>query len=156
MARALAWRPGAQLAPDPGLYLPIPEAGGDDRVTASFPTVATSLPPSPRRARSWVPIGTVTFFTTLYAAGYFIWEQSGWGTQAIRDLVGNIAFMPFNLGVATLFALGCRNAALDPGVRRALRFLALGGLMVFTGNAISAWYVLWLSQSPTVSWADPF
>ena len=30
------------------------------------------------------------------------------------------------------------------------------GLMVFTGNAISAWYVLWLHQNPTVSWADPF
>jgi diguanylate cyclase (GGDEF)-like protein/PAS domain S-box-containing protein len=103
-----------------------------------------------------VPIGTVTFFTALYAAAYFVWEQSSWSIQAVRDLVGNIAFMPFNLGVATLFALASRNATLDPGVRRALRFLALGGLMVFTGNAINAWYVLWLSESPTVSWADPF
>jgi diguanylate cyclase (GGDEF)-like protein/PAS domain S-box-containing protein len=103
-----------------------------------------------------VPIGTVTFFTAVYAVGYFIWEQSNWGNQAVRDLVGNIAFMPFNLGVATLFALGSRNVMLDPSVRRALRFLALGGLMVFTGNAINAWYVLWLSESPTVSWADPF
>jgi len=125
-------------------------------VTASSPAAPTSPAPAPRRTRSWVPIGTVTFFTALYAAGYFVWEQSNWGTQAVRDLVGNIAFMPFNLGVATLFALGSRNATLDPGVRRALRFLALGGLMVFTGNAINAWYVLWLNQSPTVSWADPF
>jgi diguanylate cyclase (GGDEF)-like protein/PAS domain S-box-containing protein len=125
-------------------------------VTASSSAAPTSPVPAPRRTRSWVPIGTVTFFTTLYAAGYFVWEQSNWGNQAVRDLVGNIAFMPFNLGVAALFALGSRNATLDPGVRRALRFLALGGLMVFTGNAINAWYVLWLNQSPTVSWADPF
>jgi diguanylate cyclase (GGDEF)-like protein/PAS domain S-box-containing protein len=125
-------------------------------VTASSAAVPTSSPPPPRRSRSWVPIGTVTFFTALYAAAYFVWEQSSWSIQAVRDLVGNIAFMPFNLGVATLFALASRNATLDPGVRRALRFLALGGLMVFTGNAINAWYVLWLSESPTVSWADPF
>ncbi|HET8835041.1 MAG TPA: PAS domain S-box protein, partial [Gemmatimonadales bacterium] len=125
-------------------------------MTASSAAVSTSRPPSPRRPRSWVPIGTVTFFTAVYAVGYFIWEQSNWGNQAVRDLVGNIAFMPFNLGVATLFALGSRNVMLDPSVRRALRFLALGGLMVFTGNAINAWYVLWLSESPTVSWADPF
>jgi diguanylate cyclase (GGDEF)-like protein/PAS domain S-box-containing protein len=125
-------------------------------VTLTSAATPTSPAPAPRRARSWVPIGTVTFFTALYAAGYFVWEQSNWGTQAVRNLVGNVAFMPFNLGVATLFALGSRNQMLDPGVRRALRFLALGGLMVFTGNAISAWYVLWLSQSPTVSWADPF
>ena len=125
-------------------------------MTASSAAVPTSSPPPPRRSRSWVPIGTVTFFTALYAAAYFVWEQSSWSIQAVRDLVGNIAFMPFNLGVAALFALASRNATLDPGVRRALRFLALGGLMVFTGNAINAWYVLWLSESPTVSWADPF
>jgi len=45
---------------------------------------------------------------------------------------------------------------LDPHVRRALRLLAVGGLMVFTGNGISAFYVLALQQNPTVSWADPF
>ena len=28
--------------------------------------------------------------------------------------------------------------------------------MVFTGNAISAWYVLALHENPPVSWADPF
>ena len=28
--------------------------------------------------------------------------------------------------------------------------------MVFTGNAISVWYVTVLSQNPAVSWADPF
>jgi diguanylate cyclase (GGDEF)-like protein/PAS domain S-box-containing protein len=122
----------------------------------SVPAVSTSPAPAPGRTRSWVPIGTVTFFTALYAIGYFVWEQSSWGSQAVRNLVGNVAFMPFNLGVATLFALGSRNQNLDPGVRHALRLLALGGLMVFTGNAISAWYVLWLHQNPTVSWADPF
>ena len=117
---------------------------------------ASPAPAPPARRRSWIPVGTVAFFTALYAAGYFVWEQSSWGTQAVRDLVGNVAFMPFNLAVATLFALASRNEILDPGVRRALRLLALGGLMVFTGNAINAFYVLALHQSPTVSWADPF
>jgi len=117
---------------------------------------ASPAPVPPARRRSWIPVGTVAFFTALYAIGYFVWEQSNWGNQAVRDLVGNVAFMPFNLCVALLFALASRNEILDPGVRRALRLLALGGLMVFTGNAINAFYVLALHQSPTVSWADPF
>jgi len=122
---------------------------------APAPTPPHASPP-PARKRSWVPVGTVTFLTGLYAVAYLVWEQSNWGSQAVRDLVGNVAFMPFNLGVAVLFWLASRNEVLDPHVRRALRLLAVGGLMVFTGNGISAFYVLALQQNPTVSWADPF
>jgi diguanylate cyclase (GGDEF)-like protein/PAS domain S-box-containing protein len=105
---------------------------------------------------SRLPIGTVAFATALYGALYLVWEQSGWGSATVRDLVGNVAFMPLNLGVFALFALASRQEVLDPGVRRALRLLALGGAMVFTGNAISAGYVMTLHDSPPVSWADPF
>ncbi len=103
-----------------------------------------------------LPVGTVAGATALYAVLYLTWEQSGWGSAAVRDLVGNVAFMPLNLCVLTLFALASRQEILDPGVRRALRLLALGGAMVFTGNAISTWYVMALHDSPPVSWADPF
>ena len=103
-----------------------------------------------------VPAGGLAAMAALYAVGYFVWEQSHWGSSAIRDLVGNVAFMPFNLGVMTLFALASRQSILDPGVRRALRLLALGGAMVFIGNAISTWYVVVLQANPPVSWADPF
>ena len=102
------------------------------------------------------PVGSLAFVTALYAALYLVWEQSHWGSPALRDLVGNVAFMPINLGVLVLFALASRREILDPGVRRALRLLATGGGMVFTGNAISAWYVLALHRNPPVSWADPF
>jgi diguanylate cyclase (GGDEF)-like protein/PAS domain S-box-containing protein len=105
---------------------------------------------------SRLPVGTVAFGTALYGALYLVWEQSGWGSATVRDLVGNVAFMPLNLGVFTLFALASGQEVLDPGVRRALRLLALGGAMVFTGNAISAGYVMTLHDSPPVSWADPF
>jgi diguanylate cyclase (GGDEF)-like protein/PAS domain S-box-containing protein len=105
---------------------------------------------------SRLPVGTVAFGTALYSALYLVWEQSGWGSASVRDLVGNVAFMPLNLGVFTLFALASGQEVLDPGVRRALRLLALGGAMVFTGNAISAGYVMTLHDSPPVSWADPF
>jgi diguanylate cyclase (GGDEF)-like protein/PAS domain S-box-containing protein len=103
-----------------------------------------------------LPAGTVAFATGLYALLYLTWEQSSWGSPAVRDLVGNVAFMPLNLIVLTLFALASRREVLDPGVRRALRLLALGAAMVFTGNAISTWYVMALQASPPVSWADPF
>ncbi|HET9041206.1 MAG TPA: EAL domain-containing protein [Gemmatimonadales bacterium] len=112
--------------------------------------------PAPAPTRFLARPGAIAFLTALYAALYFVWEQSHWGSQAVRDLVGNVAFMPFNLGVLVLFALASRQEVLDRGVRRALRMLAAGGAMVFIGNAISAWYVLALNQNPPVSWADPF
>ncbi len=87
---------------------------------------------------------------------YLVWESSGWGGAGIRDMIGNIAFMPLNLAVLSLFALASRQESLDPAVRRALRLLALGGAMVFIGNAISTGYILTHQDSPTVSWADPF
>jgi hypothetical protein len=105
---------------------------------------------------SRLPVGTIAACAAVYAAAYLVWEQSHWGSQAVRDLVGNLAFMPFNLGVLALFGLASRQPTLDPRVRRALRLLALGGAMVFTGNFISAWYVLALKSNPPVSWADPF
>jgi diguanylate cyclase (GGDEF)-like protein/PAS domain S-box-containing protein len=103
-----------------------------------------------------LPVGIVAFFTVLYGVLYLIWEQSRWGSDALRAVIGNVAFMPLNLIVLTLFALASRQEALDPGVRRALRLLALGAAMVFTGNAISTGYVMTLGAGPHVSWADPF
>src|SRR5918994_2424107 len=64
--------------------------------------------------------------------------------------------MPLNLAVVTLTALASRLAVLDPGVRRALRLLALGSAMVFIGNAISTWYLMVLQVNPPISWADVF
>ncbi|MGZ8399410.1 MAG: putative bifunctional diguanylate cyclase/phosphodiesterase, partial [Gemmatimonadales bacterium] len=103
-----------------------------------------------------IPVGSVAFATALYAVLYLVWERSHWGSATFRDLIGNVAFMPINLSVLTLFALASKREILDPGVRRALRLLALGGAMVFTGNAISTGYVMVLHQSPPVSWADLF
>jgi diguanylate cyclase (GGDEF)-like protein/PAS domain S-box-containing protein len=105
---------------------------------------------------SRLPVGTVAFATAIYAVLYLVWEQSRWGSEAVRHLIGNVAFMPLNLSVLTLFALASRQEILDSGVRRALRLLALGGAMVFTGNAISTWYVIALHDNPSVSWADSF
>lgn len=100
--------------------------------------------------------GTVTLVTALYAVGYMVWERLGWGSQGLRDLLGNVAFMPLNLVVAALCFLAARNTVLDWGVRRALRLFGAGCVMVFMGNTISVYYLLGLKQNPTVSWADLF
>ncbi|MBA2457415.1 MAG: EAL domain-containing protein [Gemmatimonadales bacterium] len=102
------------------------------------------------------PLGTITLLTAIYAAGYLAWERSAWGSVEIRDLIGNLAFMPLNLAVLTLNALASRLSVLDPGVRRALRLLAAGAAAVFTGNAISVLYLVAWQQNPPVSWADLF
>ncbi|MBA3894604.1 MAG: EAL domain-containing protein, partial [Gemmatimonadales bacterium] len=94
--------------------------------------------------------------TALYAVAYLVWERNDWGTPEIRDLVSNVAFMPLNLAVVTLTLLGSRSPVLDPGVRRALRLLSLGSVMVFIGNGISTWYLTVLQQNPPISWADVF
>ena len=85
-----------------------------------------------------------------------VWERSGWGSEELRDLIGNVAFMPLNATVVILFALAARNPALDPRVRRALRLLSLATFMVLIGNAISVYYGTVLGKNPTYSWADPF
>ena len=108
------------------------------------------------RNRSWWPAFTVTFLTAVYALGYLLWERSDWGSPAVRDLVGNVAFMPLNVAVLIFNALASRSPILDPRVRKALRLLAIGAGMVFVGNTISVLYLLVLHQNPTVTWADPF
>ncbi len=101
-------------------------------------------------------VGGVTLVTALYGLTYLVWERAGWGSPELRSLIGNLAFMPLNLTVAVLCLLGAGNTILDYGVRRALRFLGIGCLMVLTGNAISVYYLLALGESPAVSWADVF
>src|SRR4051812_41976836 len=102
------------------------------------------------------PFGPIALSAVVYAAAYLVWERSDWGSPTFRDLLGNVAFMPLNLAVLGLYFLAARSPVLDPGVRRALRFLALGSTLVFTGNAISTWYLMGLGENPPVTWADPF
>jgi diguanylate cyclase (GGDEF)-like protein/PAS domain S-box-containing protein len=118
--------------------------------------VTVALTPRPRPARFRAPAGTIVVLTALYSALYLYWEQGGWGSPAVRDLIGNVAFMPLNLGVLVLFLIASRQTVLDPRVRRALRLVGIGGGMVFIGNAINAWYVLARGENPSYSWADPF
>ena len=106
--------------------------------------------------RRRLPALTAAAVTLLYAIGYLVWERNDWGSPTVRNLVSNVAFMPLNLAVMTLTVLASRVQALDPGVRRALRLLALGSVMVFIGNAISTWYLMVLGVNPPVSWADLF
>ncbi|HEY9505249.1 MAG TPA: hypothetical protein VIQ27_04715, partial [Gemmatimonadales bacterium] len=122
----------------------LPRRPGDLAISADTPV------------RRRLPALTATAVTLLYAIAYLVWERNDWGTPTIRNLVSNVAFMPLNLGVMILTGLASRSPVLDPGVRRALRLLALGSLMVFIGNAISSWYLMVLHQNPPVSWADLF
>jgi len=107
-----------------------------------------------RRPPPWP--GPATAVTASYAIAYLWWERSGAGSPMLRSLMGNVGFMPLNAACLSLNALASRNAGLDPGVRTALRLLALGCLSVLLGNAISVYYLTALGSNPPVSWADPF
>jgi diguanylate cyclase (GGDEF)-like protein/PAS domain S-box-containing protein len=87
--------------------------------------------------------------------GYAGWERAGWGSEHLRDLASNVAFLPLNLGVVVLNVLAARQPLLDPGVRKALRLIALAFFAVFLGNIVNAFYVV-QGESPPVSAADYF
>ena len=108
------------------------------------------------RKASRLPVGTLTGLAAVYMLFYLVFERAGWGSTELRDLLGNVAFMPLNLTVVILNAVASRNQALDPAVRQALRLLALGALTVLIGNSISVYYLTALGENPPVSWADAF
>ena len=114
--------------------------------------------PSNRGAwrHTFPPVGPVAFLTAVYGLGYLFWERSGFGSPGFRDLVSNAGFMPLNAVLAALFFLASRRTVLDPGVRRALRLMGIGSLLVLVGNSISVYYVVFRHTSPAVSWADLF
>ncbi|HEU4648964.1 MAG TPA: EAL domain-containing protein [Gemmatimonadales bacterium] len=100
--------------------------------------------------------GPVTLAAAAYGLLYVVWERTGWGSEALRNLIGNVAFLPLNLTVAILFAAAAWRTVLDPQVRRALWLYALGSILVLCGNAISTYHLVVLHDNPTSSWADAF
>ena len=84
--------------------------------------------------------GVWTVATAAYAVLYVAFERAGVGTEPLRYLVSNLAFLPLNLLVAVLNLLASRHPSLDIGVRRALRLLGAGAIMVLLGNLISVSY----------------
>jgi diguanylate cyclase (GGDEF)-like protein/PAS domain S-box-containing protein len=111
---------------------------------------ATSLPPEAYRP------GPVTLGVAIYGVFYMVWERAGWGSETLRNIVSNVAFMPLNLTVAVLLARASRNHALAEGTRQTLALLALGSVFVFCGNVVSTYYVVALDTNPQVTWADAF
>ena len=103
-----------------------------------------ALPPAARIRSN--PVGIVTALAAAYGLAYLVFERAGVGSKDLRDLLGNVAFMPLNLAVAVLNWLASRQTVLDAGVRRALRVCAIGAMSVFIGNCISVWYLLVLQS----------
>ncbi|MGH7628073.1 MAG: putative bifunctional diguanylate cyclase/phosphodiesterase [Gemmatimonadales bacterium] len=113
-------------------------------------------PPKPSLPTAAYRPGPVTLGVAIYGLVYLVWERAGWGSDTLRNIVSNVAFMPLNLTVAALLGRASRNPAIAPGIRQTLRLLALGSVFVFCGNAISTYYVIALNDNPQVSWADAF
>ena len=65
------------------------------------------------RKASRLPVGTITGLAAIYMLVYLVWERAGWGSTELRDLLGNVAFMPLNLTVVVLNGLAQRNRELD-------------------------------------------
>jgi len=101
-------------------------------------------------------VGPATVIAAVYGLAYLAFERAGIGSAPLRDLLGTAAFMPLNLLAAALAFAASRERVLDGGVRRALCWIAWGGLAVFAGNCVSLFYLVALGEKPPVSWADVF
>ncbi len=111
---------------------------------------------NPSQERRTGQVGAASIVAAIYGLLYLVFERSGVGSQAVRDLISNVAFMPLNMAVIVLNAVASRSPALDGGVRRALRFFSFAACCVFIGNCISTWYLVVMEQKPPVSPADFF
>ena len=60
------------------------------------------------RKASRLPVGTLTGLAAVYMLFYLVFERAGWGSTELRDLLGNVAFMPLNLTVMILNAVASR------------------------------------------------
>jgi len=107
-------------------------------------------------ANSGRQVGPITVLAAVYGLAYLVFERAGWGNQALRDLMGNAAFLPLNLLTAAITAAAARQQVLDPVIRRPLRWLAWSALAVFVGNCISLFYLLALQAKPPITFADVF
>jgi diguanylate cyclase (GGDEF)-like protein/PAS domain S-box-containing protein len=114
-----------------------------------------SLPKPTLPSAAYLP-GPATLGVAIYGLFYMVWERAGWGSETLRNVVSNVAFMPLNLTVAALLGRASRNHTLAPGIRQTLALLALGSVFVFCGNVVSTYYVIALNDNPQVSWADAF
>ena len=59
--------------------------------------------------------GPVTLGVAIYGLLYMVWERAGWGSDTLRNVVSNVAFMPLNLTVAALLGRASRNHTLADG-----------------------------------------
>jgi hypothetical protein len=50
-------------------------------------------------------VGAASLIAAAYGLAYLVFERTGFGSQGLRDLVSNVAFMPLNLAVVALNAL---------------------------------------------------
>ena len=119
-------------------------------------TEGEATPPKPALPAAAYRPGPLTLAVAIYGLTYLVWERTGWGSETLRNVVSNVAFMPLNLAVAALFGRASHNRTLASGTRQMLALLALGSVLVFCGNVISTYYVLALHDNPHVSWADVF
>ena len=76
-------------------------------------------------------VGPATVIAAVYGLAYLAFERAGLGSESLRDLLGTAAFMPLNLLASALAFAASRERVLDASVRRALCWLAWGGLAVF-------------------------
>jgi diguanylate cyclase (GGDEF)-like protein/PAS domain S-box-containing protein len=101
-------------------------------------------------------VGLATILAAAYGLGYLVFERAGVGSDLLRDVVGNVAFLPLNLLAGGLALLASRQAVLDESVRRALRLLAWAALAVFLGNLVSLGRLLAYGETGGASVADLF
>lgn len=94
-------------------------------------------PPRPRRIRFSADFGTVVFAAAgLYAFLSLLWSLHSGLPVDQRGSISDLAFLPIGLAVTLLSWRASRTAGLDPGTRRAWRWLTCAFLFFWLGDTL--------------------
>lgn len=106
------------------------------------------------------PRGSRPLRATLWAVGAYLvaylgWQAFRWGGTSLKELIGDLAFVPVYGGAAAASWSAARRCHDVPRLRSAWRLIAIGVSFYLAGVLIQAYYEVFAASKPYPSLADP-
>lgn len=97
--------------------------------------------------------GVLTLALGAYALLFLLWMVTGWGGEARRTAISDIAFLPSGLAAAIMAFRASRHVSVLRS-RRAWLFLTAAFVSWWLGDVVWTYYELVLGEAPFPSFAD--
>lgn len=133
----------APPAPSVSLAAPLPDGGARPQLAARAAAAVRAIP---------LPTAAVVL---AYLLAYGCWQLFRVGGAGHQTLIGDLAFIPLNLGAALLAWGAARRCGERRRLRSAWRLIAVGLLSYLLADLVQTYYEVALSAKPYPSFADP-